>query len=125
MSQFNSYQPIYLQLMDIIKQQIISGVLKKNDRVKSVRDYAFEYGINPNTVQKALRELERVNILRSESTSGRYVVLHDDATQQLRNDTVATQTKAFLSFMRGCGYGKDDILKLINDELKREDVNGE
>ncbi|MBQ2369863.1 MAG: GntR family transcriptional regulator, partial [Peptococcaceae bacterium] len=61
--EFQSNIPIYLQIMDDIKQQIVSGKLKPGDKLASVRDLAMQYGVNPNTMQKALSELEWEKLL--------------------------------------------------------------
>ena len=65
-------RPIYLQLMERIQQDIVSGIYKPGDRLPSVRDLAVEAAVNPNTMQKALSELERSGLVYSQRTSGRY-----------------------------------------------------
>ena len=70
---FDNERPIYLQLMEMIKIQIISGKIKPGEKLPSVRDYAHEVKVNPNTVQKALTELERENLIYTERTNGKYV----------------------------------------------------
>ena len=70
---FDSNLPIYIQVMDYIKKEIVSGRLKPGDRVDSVRDLALHFGVNPNTVQRSLSELEREGLLKSERTAGRFI----------------------------------------------------
>ena len=65
-------RPIYLQLMERIQQDIVSGIYKPGDRLPSVRDLAVEAAVNPNTMQKALSELERSGLVYSQRTSGRF-----------------------------------------------------
>ena len=64
---FNNESPIYLQIVDAIKMQIAQGVLKPGDQVPAVRELAVTAGVNPNTMQKALAELEREGVLYSDS----------------------------------------------------------
>ena len=66
-------RPIYLQLMERIQHDIISGVYKPGDKIPSVRDLALDAAVNPNTMQKALSELERSGLLYSQRTSGRFI----------------------------------------------------
>ena len=66
-------RPIYLQLMERIQQDIVSGIYKPGDRLPSVRDLAVEAAVNPNTMQKALSELERSGLVYSQRTSGRFI----------------------------------------------------
>ena len=71
--EFQSNTPIYLQLIDMIKLQIISGQLQPGEKLPSVRDLAMQYGVNPNTMQKALSELEWEKLVYTVRTTGRYV----------------------------------------------------
>ena len=71
--EFNDDMPIYLQIIDIIKAKIASGELKPKEKLKSVRELALEAGVNPNTMQKAMTELERQGIVYSQRTSGRFI----------------------------------------------------
>ena len=66
-------RPIYLQLMERIQQDIISGIYKPGDKIPSVRDLALDAAVNPNTMQKALSELERSGLVYSQRTSGRFI----------------------------------------------------
>ena len=66
-------RPIYLQLMERIQQDIVSGVYKPGEKIPSVRDLALDAAVNPNTMQKALSELERSGLVYSQRTSGRFI----------------------------------------------------
>ena len=70
---FSNEAPIYQQIMEQIKAMIATGVLTSGDKLPSVRELAVEAGVNPNTMQKALSELEREGLLCSKRTSGRFV----------------------------------------------------
>ena len=77
-------RPIYLQLMERIQHDIISGVYKPGDKIPSVRDLALDAAVNPNTMQKALSELERSGLLYSQRTSGRFIT--DDEKLLKKNE---------------------------------------
>ena len=70
---FDNNIPIYIQLLDYLKIYLISGVFKAGDKLPSVRDFATIFKVNPNTMQKALTELEDMNLIYTERTNGKYV----------------------------------------------------
>ncbi len=118
--EFQSNIPIYLQIMDDIKQQIVSGRLKPGDKLASVRDLAMQYGVNPNTMQKALSELEWENLLYTMRTAGRYVT--EDATliANLRASLAQTRIAGFLAELQQLGYKNEDILQLLQQHMEGE-----
>ena len=125
MYKFNSTEPIYLQLMNIIKQQIVNGSLKEKDKVKSVRELALEYGVNPNTAQKSLSELEREGYLHTERTSGRYVALPQGKTEEFRQELGQNKTAAYIREMRELKFTDSQINKLLGKQLKKAGENNE
>ena len=88
MDQFTSTQPIYLQIMDFIQREIISTRLKPLDQLPSVRELALRYQVNPNTVQRALSELERIGLVKSDRTIGRFVCDAPELIKSLRHTIV-------------------------------------
>ena len=66
-------RPIYLQLMERIQTDIVSGKYKPGEKLPSVRELALDAAVNPNTMQKALSELERIGLVYSQRTSGRFI----------------------------------------------------
>lgn len=113
MYKFNSNEPIYLQLIMIIKQQIINGTLKENDKIKSVRELALEYGVNPNTAQKSLSELEREGYIHTERTSGRYVALTKEKMEEFRQESAEAKTDEYIREMKNLKFTADQIISLI------------
>jgi len=121
--EFQSNMPIYLQLIDRIKLQIISGQLKPGDKLPSVRELALTYGVNPNTMQKALSELEWEKLLYTMRTTGRYVT--EDATliAELRKELAEMKIRDFLTELTQLGYSKAEIWKLL--EIYLEEMNND
>ena len=97
-------RPIYLQLMEKIQQDIISGVYHAGDRLPSVRELALEASVNPNTMQKALSELERVGLVYSQRTSGRFIT--EDATmiKELKQHLANEHILEFFEKMKQLGF---------------------
>ncbi len=96
-------RPIYLQLMERIQLDIISGTYKPGDRLPSVRELALEASVNPNTMQKALAELERSGIVHSMRTSGRLITEDRSMIEQLKGELAREQIGAFLEKMNRLG----------------------
>lgn len=118
--EFKDNIPIYLQLMQDIKKQIASGKLKAKDKVKSVRELAIYYGVNPNTVQKALSELEREGLMKSERTLGRFISVDDEKIKEIKKHLALEATYEYLSNIKDIGYTKDEIMELIKEVTNNE-----
>lgn len=111
--QFNNSTSIYLQIMDEVKIMIISGRLKPGEKMESVRELAHQFGVNPNTMQRALAELERENLLYTERTSGRYITSDEKLIMRIRDILAEQELERFLSYMFKMGYDKDAIIEKI------------
>lgn len=118
--EFNANVPIYLQLIDLIKQQIVSGKLQPGDKLSSVRDLALEYGVNPNTMQKALSELEWNKLVYTMRTAGRYVTEDVTMIQDLRQEMAKSKIQEFFNEMKALGYQKSEIMEFIFTEQQTE-----
>ncbi len=114
-------RPIYLQLMERIQLDIISGTYKPGDRLPSVRELALEASVNPNTMQKALAELERSGIVHSMRTSGRLITEDRSMIEQLKGELAREQIGAFLEKMNRLGFSAGEILSLIQQTVKEDD----
>ena len=110
-------RPIYLQLMERIQHDIVSGVYQPGDKLPSVRDLALDAAVNPNTMQKALSELERGGLVYSHRTSGRFIT--DDSTllKKIKTDLAQEYISTFLSQMRRLGVNDSETLEMIKETL--------
>jgi DNA-binding transcriptional regulator YhcF (GntR family) len=120
--QFRSDAPIYAQLIDQIKQGIVSGELPPGERLPSVRDLATEAGVNPNTMQRSLTELERDGLVFSQRTSGRFVTEDRNMIEDAKRGLAEIQIKSFLAAMTNLGFGKEEILALVSRQTAEEKV---
>ena len=93
--QFSNDAPIYAQLIGQIRAGIVSGAFSPGERLPSVRDLAMEAGVNPNTMQRALTELERDGLVYSQRTSGRYVTEDQTAIMEARHALAADRVRSF------------------------------
>ena len=116
----DSDRPIYLQLMERIQHDIISGTYKPGDKLPSVRELAMEASVNPNTMQKALSELERIGLVHSRRTSGRFITEDETMIKQLKTETATEHIREFLKLMEHLGFTRLEILELVQDTMKEE-----
>lgn len=116
----DSDRPIYLQLMERIQHDIISGTYKPGDKLPSVRELAMEASVNPNTMQKALSELERIGLVHSRRTSGRFITEDETMIKQLKTETATEHIRDFLKSMEYLGFTRPEILELVQDTMKEE-----
>lgn len=113
--EFASDRPIYLQLMEKIQQKIISGEYAPGERLPSVRELAAEAAVNPNTMQKALVELERAGLVFAQRTSGRYITEDAGLIQQLKRDVAATEAAEFLQRLGRLGFNPQQAVELLQE----------
>lgn len=114
---FDPNIPIYLQIMDEFKKNIINGEYAPSSKVKPVRELALEFGVNPNTVQRALSELERINLLRSERTSGRFISDDESLIANLRKDAASQKVDGFVKEMYDAGFKGNEIVSMIQNAV--------
>lgn len=120
--QFSGDAPIYAQLIGQIKQGIVSGVFSSGERLPSVRDLATEAGVNPNTMQRALTQLERDGLVYSQRTAGRFVTEDISMIEKAKRDLAEGQIRRFLEAMTRLGYKREEILAMVSRETAGEDT---
>ena len=95
----NPDRPVYVQLIERITTDIIAGIYPPGSKLPSVRDLAQTAGVNPNTMQKALSEMERTNLVYSQRTSGRFITEDLSMIDDLKTELASEQIKEFLEKM--------------------------
>lgn len=111
--QFDSSRPIYAQLVERLKARILAGTYQSGGHLDSVRDLAAAAGVNPNTMQRALAQLEAEGLVRTERTSGRFVTEDTDLIEQLRASAARNIAADFLEKMRSIGYTTQQAAELL------------
>lgn len=115
-------RPIYLQLMDRIKGDIISGRYAPGDKLPSVRELAMEASVNPNTMQKALSELERAGLVFARRTSGRFITEDKEMLKKMKKELAKENIKNFMDAMQQLGFNRKEALELLQEILKGEEL---
>lgn len=111
-------RPIYLQLMEKIQEDIVSGTYHAGDKLPSVRELALEASVNPNTMQKALSELERSGLVYAKRTSGRFITEDETMLKQLKKELALGHIREFFDKMKQLGFQTEDALTLIEETIK-------
>ena len=120
--QFSNDAPIYAQLIAQIKVGIVSGAFPPGERLPSVRDLATEAGVNPNTMQRALAELERDGLVYSQRTAGRFVTEDKAMIEATKLDLAERHIGSFMEAMLRLGYQKEEIVDLLRRETEKEGI---
>ena len=107
--------PIYMQIMNRIRDAIASGELAAGDKVPSVREFASEFEVNPNTMQRALMELEREGILVSERAIGRFVTDDRSRIDAMRREAGSRAADAFIRQMADLGFSEEEMLDFFRE----------
>ena len=113
-------RPIYLQLMERIQRDIIAGVYQPGDKLPSVRDLALEAAVNPNTMQKALSELERSGLVYSQRTSGRFITEVTEMLTQMKKGLATEHIQEFFQKMEQLGFSRAELLTLVTKAAEGE-----
>jgi len=113
--EFKNGIPIYLQIIDQIKRQIVSGELAPGSRIPAVRDLAQEAGVNPNTMQRALTQLEQEGLLYTQRTSGRFVTQEEEIMKQTRMQLSDEYIAELFKHLQQLGLSRDDIVEAVSE----------
>ena len=117
----DSSRPIYLQIIERVQMDIITGRYQPGDKLPSVRDLAQEAAVNPNTMQKALSELERSGLIYSQRTSGRFITEDKELIHQMKTELAAAEVSAFVAHMKQLGITPEEIRQLLAETIEEEE----
>lgn len=118
--EFKKDRPIYAQLIEQIELNIISGLWGPGERLPSVRDLAAQAGVNPNTMQRALSELERDGLLYTVRTSGRFITEDGDMIQKLKDSLAMVEIREFFEKMSKLGFDRSQTIRMLENAARGE-----
>lgn len=117
---FDDNLPIYIQIMNLIKSEIVAGEINGGDKLPSVREYSKELKVNPNTVQRTYQELEREGLVFTQRGMGTFVTEDMDIIKSLKKDMAAGIIQGFLEEMRGLGFSTEEIINILSEWIEKE-----
>lgn len=113
---FDNNIPIYIQLVEQLKINIISGKIKPGERLPSIRDLAMDNKVNPNTMQKALAELEEMKLIYTERTNGKYITNDNSLISKYKEEYAKKISVKYISDMKVIGYDDKQILEHLKQK---------
>lgn len=117
---FDDKTPIYLQIMDMVKRDIVSKKLKGGDKLPSVRELAASLKVNPNTLQRAYQELEREGITFTQRGMGTFVTEDERVTKNLKKEMAQNVMLSFIEGMKKLGFSSSEIIDIVSEQVKGE-----
>lgn len=122
--EFDNNLPIYMQIMNYMKQEIVLGKLGPGDKIPSVRELAAELRINPNTVQRTFQELEREEIVETRRGLGRYVTQEEGKIMAIKKEMAADLLDRFIRGMQELGFAGEEIVQVIQEAVTEDSAGG-
>ena len=117
---FDNDRPIYIQLVEQLKLFIISSAYKPGERLPSVRDLALECKVNPNTLQKALGELEELGLIHTQRTNGKFVTDDINLIKKYKEELAKEKMVTYFKDMVSLGFTKGEAIKYLKDNGEGE-----
>lgn len=117
--EFDSSQPIYLQIASEIAKRISSGVYKPGDRLPSVREFALEAGVNPNTMARALASLEQRGLIVTERATGKFVSTQRSVLMELKQELIADTISQCVQALEQIGLTQEEIVSAVRAYVER------
>lgn len=115
---FDSERPIYLQIIEVVKNNIISGIYNPGDKIPSVRELAATFKVNPNTIVKSLYFLENEGLIYTDRTNGKYITTDLELIKQNKEIILKQKINTFFSDIEKLGYSKEEVLKFLERKSK-------
>jgi len=120
---FNASKPIYEQVIDEIKKQIARGEIKPGDKLPSQRKLAKDIQVNPNTVQRAYREMEILDLVETKRGRGTFIKDDDKVIKEINEQMAHSAVQKFITEMVSIGFEKEEIINLLKSEFERRIKN--
>lgn len=117
--EFNTSNPIYLQIAERVNRQVVRGELKAGDKLPSVREMAMNTGVNPNTIQRTYSELERLSVVETKRGQGTFITENEEILNSLREELKNNQITSFVGDMKEMGFSHEEIIDGIKQFLSR------
>ncbi|WP_207705517.1 GntR family transcriptional regulator [Hathewaya massiliensis] len=115
---FNDNLPIYIQIMNYLKSKIVTGELKPNDKLPSVRELSSTIKVNPNTIQRTYSELEREGVTYTQRGMGTFVTEDKDLIYNLKKNMAEEIVNDFIKNMKNLGFSMEEVTRIISESTK-------
>ena len=116
--EFDNNIPIYLQIINLLKKDMIQGKLPMGAKLPSAREMALKYQINPNTANRVYKEMEADNLCFTKRGLGTFVTEDKERFSKIREEMADKILEKFIDEMKIMGFEKDELLKIISEKYK-------
>lgn len=110
---FDNDRPIYIQLVEQLKEYIVAGKFKAGEKLPSVREFAMQIKVNPNTVQKALAEIENQQLIYTERTNGKFVTENEELIENVKQELANQKVQKYFQDMNKLGIDKESAITYL------------
>ena len=117
---FDNERPIYVQLVEKLRIEIVSGKLKSGERMPSVRELALTTKVNPNTMQKALAELENEGLIYTERTNGKFVTDNKELIEKIKRKLAEEKVNNYIKDMKNIGITYEESIQYLQELGRKE-----
>ncbi|MGU3372237.1 GntR family transcriptional regulator [Bacillus mycoides] len=124
-TEFSPNIPIYVQVMEYIKKEIVTGRLAPGDKIPAVRELAGELQVNPNTIQRTFQELELEGISETRRGTGRFVTMDEEKITELRKEMAKELLDNFINGMNNLGFMEEEVLSILRSSLEKKKEGNE
>ena len=107
-------RPVYVQLVEQLELALVAGEFPPGSRIPPVRELAADAGVNPNTMQRALSDLEREGLVYSQRTAGRFITEDQTMIETAKTELAEKLASDFLSSMKKIGYQPEEVIALLS-----------
>lgn len=121
--EFDNSKPIYIQIIEDIKKKLIRGEIKPGDKIPSQREFAKDMKVNPNTVQRAYREMENMGLVKTLRGQGTFIDDKEELLNEIKKDMASSILVKFIEDMRSLGIEDRETLDLI--KIWQENTRGD
>ena len=116
---FDNERPIYIQLVEKMKIDIVSGKYQPGDKIMSIRDLAMYYKVNPNTLQRALADLEKDGLIYTERTNGKYVTKETACIDHIKQELANDKMTKYIADMQNLGISPQESINMLQKTIKK------
>ncbi len=121
--EFDDDIPIYKQLVEKLKLEIVLGNFKSGEKLPSVRELSSMILVNPNTIQRSLSELEQDGLIYTKRTSGKFVTEDENIIHQVKKELATKKIDNFINDMNTLGLNKNEVIKLLEERKTHNGIN--
>ena len=118
---YGDHRPLYEQIKEKYKELIVNGVLNQNEKIPSVRELAGMLAINPNTIQKAYKDLETEGFIYSVKAKGSFVAPKKELVKRSNTDEFLTEFKQLVKKLKFMDFSENELCELVKKEFINND----